>query len=142
MTNARDRIDAERCATQHGYPGAVSRSVHPDGTHLRRITGGASDRAPDWSPGGARLVFSRAPAGSGNSDLWTVKPDGTGLQRVTKTSLTSGREIGPAWSPNGKRIVFYDQARGALSTIAPDGTGRAKVRDMQQGAGAPDWQAL
>ena len=117
-------------------------TVRPDGTGLRQITRGYDDGDPSWSPDGSRIVFKRNPAANGNSDLWTVRPDGTGARQVTRTSLSNGREVDPSWSPNGQRIAFYDFARSALFTIAPDGSGRSLVRaTMANGAGAPDWQA-
>jgi Tol biopolymer transport system component len=43
---------------------------------------GTEDVNADWSPDGSRIVFARAPS-SGVHSIWVVKPDGTGLRRLT-----------------------------------------------------------
>jgi TolB protein len=42
------------------------------------------------------------------SSLYTVRPDGTGLRRVTlpPTRQDLGGDSGPVWSPEGRRLVF------------------------------------
>jgi Tol biopolymer transport system component len=42
------------------------------------------------------------------SSLYTVRPDGTGLRRLTvpPTRQDLGGDSGPVWSPDGRRIVF------------------------------------
>jgi len=75
-----------------------------------------------WSPAGTRLAFERNFVNSGGSALYTVMPDGTGLQRLLKSPL--GIELSEgAWSPNGKALV-YDQ-----TSI----TGRTLVRFVRAG---------
>lgn len=44
---------------------------------LTRRTRGRCDDWPDWSPDGRLIVFQR------NRSLWLVRPDGTGLRRLT-----------------------------------------------------------
>jgi Tol biopolymer transport system component len=52
---------------------------------------------PAWSPS-ARIAFQDE-AG----DIWTVQPDGSGLNQVTDSPAT---EFAPAWSPNGTMLAF------------------------------------
>jgi Tol biopolymer transport system component len=42
------------------------------------------------------------------SSIYTVRPDGSGLRRLTAppTRQELGGDSGPVWSPNGRRIVF------------------------------------
>ena len=42
--------------------------------------------------------------GQAPADLYSVRPDGSGLKRLTHTSEEF--EWAPAWSPNGRRIAF------------------------------------
>ena len=80
-------------------------TIGRDGTGLRRITTGSyDDWRPAWSPDGKWIAFTRsrfpprrstAPEG-----LDLVRPDGTGLHRLTKGSF-----FNPAWSPDGRYVV-------------------------------------
>ena len=70
--------------------------VHSDGSGLRQIPvpgcGGLFSSssfigcsAPNWSPDGTKIVFSRIMAATGQRDLYTVNADGSGLFQVTHT---------------------------------------------------------
>ena len=80
------------------------------------------------------LVLFQAHVGSYNQ-LFTIKPDGSGLKQVTKipfTGDTDGAEQAD-WSPDGKTIAFDAPSRGGgdtvinLFTVAPDGSGLAEL---------------
>jgi hypothetical protein len=80
--------------------------VHADGSGLRQIPidscgGPFSDpasigcSAPGWSPDGTKIVFVRFDPSAGQSDIYTVNADGTGLFQVTNTpDVGEGR---PDW---------------------------------------------
>jgi hypothetical protein len=61
---------------------------------------------PSWSPDGQRLAFMEyvpQPApGVGASNLFTIRPDGTGLEQLTYVTDV----VDPSWSPDGSRIAF------------------------------------
>lgn len=84
---------------------------------------GASDQ-PAWSPAGDRIAFRSARAG--RSDIWVIRPDGTGAVNLT-AALPEGWHTGyPAWSPDGARLVFsagFSEDRMTLHVIRADGTG-------------------
>ena len=63
----------------------------------RRLTNntGTGDVRPAWSPDGSRIAFLRF-AGD-LSDVFVIKPDGTGLQQITDTPTI--REEDPQWIP-------------------------------------------
>lgn len=56
---------------------------------------------PVWSPDGSRIAFVGR-FQSGDLNVWTVKPDGTGLTQIT----TSGTATEIAWSPSGSELVY------------------------------------
>jgi len=89
---------------------------------------------PDWSPDGQRIVFNTYPLGSFQdttkaTNLYTIRPDGTGLTQVTRFGENDTRATQPTWTPDGKRIIFayfrrnpsdpYDRH---LAFIDPDGS--------------------
>lgn len=55
------------------------------------------DRCPSWSPGGDRIAFSSLRPGNAQPQIYTMAPDGTGLQRVTTDDLFAYHC--PSWSP-------------------------------------------
>ena len=97
-----------------------------DGTGIRRLTRGADDRQPNWSPTGDRIVFQRRKGEVW--DAWTIRPDGAEPRNVTSTRRVSETDI--AWAPDGRRIVFssdaYDGQIAAL--VAMDATGGPRTR--------------
>ena len=73
---------------------------------------------PDWSPDGQRIVFNTYPIGSFQDttkaqNLYTIRPDGTGLTQITHFGENDARAIEPTWTPDGKRIIFVHIARSA-----------------------------
>jgi TolB protein len=76
--------------------------------------------APDWSPDGRRIAFSRSDGGP--SDIWTVRRDGSGLKRLTNTPSVS--EGVPVYSPDGGTIAFIRGPEGDIYLMNPDGTGK------------------
>jgi Tol biopolymer transport system component len=80
----------------------------PDGSNLRRLTDdGPADRWPVWSPRGDLIAFesSRGQSLEG-SDIYVIRPDGTGLRRLTHAAGTH-----PTWSPDGHWVAFSGTTR-------------------------------
>lgn len=67
-------------------------------------------------------------------DLWSIKPDGSGLRRLT--TLFEDQPM-PAWSADGKQILFL--AGQGFYTIDPDGKNLVKKSD-QGGHGGFSWR--
>jgi dipeptidyl aminopeptidase/acylaminoacyl peptidase len=105
-----------------------------DGLGLERVTkGGLSDGEPAWSPDGDRIAFRRA------ADIYTMKPDGTEVTRLTTDAAASE----PAWSPDGTRIVFTsrrDHGNPEIYVMDADGTKALNLtRDVATEDGHPAW---
>lgn len=83
--------------------------VNADGTGETRLTDpGMVAGAPDWSPDGQWIVFSTYPLnvfqGGGDSQLYRIHPDGTGLEQLT--AFQSVRATQPRYTPDGEWILF------------------------------------
>ena len=94
-----------------------------DGANLTRITfNRKADFEPDWGHQGIVFVSLRTCGG----DLYFMKPNGTGLKRVTRDAAL---DTEPSLIPDGGRIVFVSDRDGdtEIFTIRLDGTGLKKL---------------
>jgi Tol biopolymer transport system component len=90
--------------------------VKSDGTGYRQVTDDAfRDRGPHWSPDGKRIGFYSDR--SGRYESWTIRPDGSGLEQLTKGTGPARTDV--VWSPEGKHIAVNDQARTYTVDLAP-----------------------
>jgi hypothetical protein len=126
------------------------RAVGPDGSGLRTLAAEASGAA--WSPDGTRLAYASVRDRNGetcfdacffNAELYVSAADGTGAQRLTRTTAI---EEGPSWSPDGTRLAFASSRhhpRGNASevwTVDADGRCPTQVTWGPGAAGSPDWR--
>jgi TolB protein len=100
--------------------------VNADGSGLRRLTPPSirpGDKI-DWSPDGSTILFRSHPGEDLNgasglgANLYTIHPDGTGLQPLTHFPASARVDMG-SYSPDGKFIVFETSA-GAVGGELPD----------------------
>jgi len=75
----------------------------------------AGDTDPAWSPDGTEIAFASERTGA--SHLWAIRPDGTGLRRITPDEAPGGC---PSWSPDSTQLVYWSDV---LRIINRDGTG-------------------
>jgi Tol biopolymer transport system component len=84
-----------------------------DGNNERPLVGlGEIDYDPVWSPDGRSIVFTSDRNGS--ADLYRVKPDGAGLERLTDNAAYDDQA---AFSPDGKQLVFVTTRNGGTSDL-------------------------
>jgi TolB protein len=121
--------------------------VRPDGTQLHQITSyDLMVDEKDWSPDGRRIVFTTH-AGSNEgpfrADVFTIRPDGSGLKQLTHTTPGTDLAFFPTWSPDGKTILFnYNSVSSScaeLRTMRSDGSTVRPVGDPPVCGYWPDW---
>jgi TolB protein len=102
--------------------------VSANGGRARRVVapaGGVADKI-NWSPDGSRIVFS-APvfgqAGQPSSNVFTIRPDGSGLRQLTHARGGKVNNGADCWSPDGKRIVFVSNRAGTYQIYVMDADG-------------------
>lgn len=124
-------------------------AVRAGGAGLRRLLRyGGYDTSPSWSSRG-RIAFIRELIARDESfagaEVFTVRPNGRGLRRVTHDS---GGRFGKGaldWSPNGRAIVYERQAGPGtgLFRIRPNGRGRRRLaREGRSPAWSPNGRRI
>lgn len=113
--------------------------VGTDGSSLTRLPLPDEEWFPTTSPDGTRIAFL-----SDRNDrwgIWTVKPDGTGLEQVTDDRHGSVEDGRPAWSPDGSRIAFSSDRTGdwEIWTARLDGSDARQVTQSPDLDLVPDW---
>jgi hypothetical protein len=76
--------------------------VRLDGTGYRQLTDDSfRNRGPGWSADGSVIGFYSNR--SGRYEVWTMRPDGSGITQLTQTQV--GSSWYPEWSFDGSRIA-------------------------------------
>jgi Tol biopolymer transport system component len=84
--------------------------VNIDGSGLKQLTPwsrGVSHQI-DWSPDGSRILLSSPPAEHTGtaSNVYTIKPDGTGLTQLTHETKPGEHDLADSYSPDGTKIIY------------------------------------
>jgi hypothetical protein len=106
---------------------------------LAALAGLAAAPAQATFPGkNGRLVFQR-PVGK-QSDLFTVKPNGRAVRRLTRTRLYEDRA---EWSPDGRQLAFAGSnlsgSREEIWTISASGGQRRALTSFGSISAAATW---
>ncbi len=141
--------DGRRIAFQRENSTAAPRGrraifvVNADGSGLRRVTPWKLDAGdhPDWSPDGRRILFRSPSHDLFGSNIYAIRPDGTGLAQLTHFGQTV-EVLSSSYSPDGKWIVFSRTGKGRLPDLfvmRSDGSGIRQLTRTAQWDSAPDW---
>ncbi len=108
--------DGRRLAFRTGAPREDLIVMESNGTGRRRLTDDVHrDRGPMWTPDGAWLVFYSNRGG--RYDLWRIRPDGTGLQRITASTGDTTEPTNPRLAPDGRTIAAGVTTAGGNALI-------------------------
>ena len=128
--------DGDRLVLSHG--GRLW-TVRADGTNLAPLV---SDDAmaldPEWSPDGSVIAFVREDlkaGGPSETTIYTVKADGSGLQRLVTPPWDEGYYVNPTWSPDGQYLAF-NSGLTDVRIVRFDGS---SMQTVLSEAYFPDW---
>jgi Tol biopolymer transport system component len=127
--------DGKRIAFNSNLTGDhVMYIVDVDGSNLVNLSSVGEGWQVQWSPDGRSILFTSHRDHPDNyTDVYVMRPDGSGVKRLTHT-----RAYTPAWSPDGSRIVF---SAPGLFVMRADGTGIEKLPVDRLGeTSLPDWR--
>jgi Tol biopolymer transport system component len=100
------------------------------------------DNLPGWSPDGSRILFTRR-VDAVNFDVFTIRPDGSDLLRLTTNRATDGHAV---WTADGRimwnsgiygfrdEAALYDntfQQYGQIFIMNADGSGKRMLTDSR-----------
>jgi Tol biopolymer transport system component len=109
-------------------------TIQADGTRLVQVTPQSMLAGDcDWSPDGTRLVFATHPLVAFNfdpvvSNLFTARPDGTGLRQLTHSATANNRATQAHFTPDGRIIYTRVTPTGrTLWLINADGSDGAPI---------------
>jgi D-alanyl-D-alanine carboxypeptidase len=117
--------------------------VNVEGSRQREIEPRSGAVFPAWSPRGDRIAFTGLRPTGQATTIYTIRPDGTGLQDLG----FPGAVAEPTWSPTGAQIAFTAQTTGAAGIWVAEADGsdpRQLTHDPTDSLGAwsPDGRQL
>jgi TolB protein len=116
--------------------------LNADGSGLHRVTPVRLNAGnADWSPNGKRIAFNSFYGGPKPPEIYTVRPNGTGLHRVRREPKNS-YSFDPVWSPGGGRLAFVHGAGPKpphIWTMRKNGTALRQVTRGRLPDFGPDW---
>jgi Tol biopolymer transport system component len=110
-------------------------TANPDLSGLAPLTQvpGTNSISSAWAPDGSRIAFDSDRAGG--VDVYTIKPDGTDLRKLTDHGFNGE----PSYSPDGRYILFEhdegDLVGEGIYRMRPDGSQVRKLVGADQTSG-------
>ena len=90
--------------------------------------------SPDGSLLAFTLTYEDIEENKGNAEIYTMKPDGSDMKRLTHTESSEGNL---AWIDNGERLAYVGKDKKTdkpqVFTMKPDGSDSRRVTEMENG---------
>jgi Tol biopolymer transport system component len=113
-------------STNDGLPPAHVWVMDADGGNPRQVTrGNGNDFFPAWGPDGRIYFLHKGPLRTWSSldgDVYSVRPDGKDLKRVTRLEHI----VGFGLSPDGKTLAVHDTEQYSILLVPVDGSSAPK----------------
>jgi TolB protein len=106
--------------------------MNRDGSRLRRLTSWRFDPGVQlaWKPDGSQILTSNNghPQPGESSNVYVLRPDGSGLRALTRFKGGSPNALPGSWSPNGRTIALKTDESGDYQLYLMDADGRKRRR--------------
>lgn len=120
-------------------------TMDADGTNPVRLTTNTSaEWEPQWNPGGTKIAFSSNNTPSGDWDVFTMNPNGSGVTNITNPSNdpnNASYDFGSTWSSISNQIAFASNRDGDMEIWVMDEFGGSLLNLTNNSAveGHPAW---
>jgi TolB protein len=114
--------------------------VNADGSGLKQLTPwhlGVSAKL-DWSPDGSKILISspQQERPGTASNVFTLRPDGTGLTQLTHETKPGVHDLADGFSPDGTKIIFAKTVGGGPFQVYVMKSDGSSVRQLTHGVDA------
>ncbi len=119
------------CSSNSSHPGTIVPSSDSPSPGSSIGAGQTGATAPTQAGADGRIVFTSNIDPAGRWDLFTMRPDGTGVKRLTVLPDPRWPFSAPDWSPDGTQLVFTSRSPssrlGHVYRIDADGSGLTQL---------------